>query len=149
MRALNALIVALFTGAMFFIAICVMPFWGSLPAQSYRQHFQQMGPFIGARMIPLMITAIGIAGITAYLEARQKRRTGMVVFLLLVLILPLYGIVHGPVNERILGSEVLDASVIESLRAQWGVWHWVRTGLGLMALLLSIFTLKKAKKVYG
>ncbi len=128
----------LFAGGMLFIALCLLPFWASLAPENYREAFQLMGPIVGAKMVPLMIGSILLAGVCALVSGASRFRWTLA-FLCVAAIVPLYAAVHAPVNAILLGTNPLPSLEISGLRSQWFTWHWVRTGLGLAAFGFAAF----------
>lgn len=133
----------LFTGAMLLIAVSLVPYWQALSPEAFRLNFQALGPFLGQVMVPLMLLSIGLTVVNLLLT-KEGRGRWTPPFLLVVGIVPLYALIHGPVNALLLGESVQSASEIGALRSSWFFWHWVRTVLGSGAFLLSLRNLYRS-----
>lgn len=134
---LGSFTLGLFGGAMLFIALAIIPQWNSLDPVTYRVYFQSMGPFIGTYMVPLMVAAILLSATNIYLN-KGNRAQWIVATVFVAAIVPLYGAVHAPVNDLVLGGTPLSDTELLVLRSKWVVWHWVRTLLGCAAFLVSL-----------
>jgi Domain of unknown function (DUF1772) len=135
-------ITGMFSGAMALIAIAITPFWASLPILQYRESFKALGPFLGSAMIPLMFLSIGLCGVAA-LVTKSDRLPWVISFCSVFAIVPLYGIVHAPLNDILLSVSSVSSDVLSSLRHEWSLWHWVRFGLGSAAFLTTLVGLKR------
>lgn len=127
----------LFSGAMLFIGLAIVPHGMSLAPAAYRADFQAGGPFIGNYMIPLMVLSILLPGICILLDKANRSRWILVTALVFAIV-PLYGVVHAPINDLILGATPLSDVEIVGLRGKWVLWHWARTVLGLSAFGISL-----------
>jgi len=141
-KGLSVAVLGILTGAMLLIATALMPYWKTLEPETYRASFQAIGPFLGAVMIPLLILAIVLSGVSLAFS-RGNRLVWAVAVCSVFAIAPLYGIAHAPVNAVLLGSDALTAEMITALREKWCFLHWIRTCLGLVGLVAAIRGMQK------
>jgi hypothetical protein len=127
----------IFAGAMLLIATAQVPYWKSLSPEEYRTQFKAIGPFLGKAMVPLMLTAILLAGLNVAVNTGTRLPWAIATGLVLAIV-PLYAAVHAPVNAQLLGADSLDAVALTALRAKWVLWHGVRTALGFASLITSL-----------
>lgn len=145
---LSVLILGLFAGAMVLIALGLQPYWNSLAPENYRDSFKAMGPFVGLVMLPLLFGSVLFSASSAVLN-RKLRMFWAPAFALVFLILPLYALVHNPVNASIFGSAVIPTSEIAQMRSSWAFWHSLRTLLGVGAFGLALFAFSRESAPRG
>lgn len=137
LRQSTAAILGFLSGAMLLIALGLAQHWNAVELVVYRAHFQSEGAYLGQYMIPLMVAAI-LLSVACVVADHANRLRWLVPTILLIAIVPIYGFVHGPVNDVILGSTPLTDPELYALRSKWVFWHWVRTVLGMSAFLTSL-----------
>lgn len=133
LESLATLVLAAFAGAMLLIGSAIGVYWLRLEPEAFRSAFQAMGPDLGHAMVPLMVGAIVLSGLTAFLVP-ERRKPWALACVLITLVVPLYALVHGPLNEGFLGQAPLDRATLAAMRSKWLFWHSLRTVAGFVAL---------------
>ncbi len=136
-------LLGIFCGAMLLIAAGLMPYWNSLSPEQFRASFQAIGPHLGNVMVPTMIFSIFAAILSAIVAPPTTRRLWIVAAFLVFAIVPLYALIHGPVNDLLLGDGVLDVATLASLRSKWGLLHGLRLGMGAASFVIAFVAYSK------
>jgi hypothetical protein len=143
LQLLTALIMGLFVGSLLTEAVILVPYWRKLKPESFLELHGTLGPQLYKYFSPLTIAATLIPTLTAlvclWLGAPTQVYSVMAAFLVL-LILGLYFYYFKHANA---GFET-GAVGINGLAAElgrWSAWHWLRTGMALVAFTLSLVAL--------
>jgi hypothetical protein len=144
LQFLSVIFLGLFSGAMLFIATCLAPYWAALAPDLFRENFRVLGLFVGDKMVPLMGASILLSALCS-IFCKADRGRWIVVFGLVVLIVPVYLLVHAPTNALFLGTDPLSAVDLMELRRRWITWHWARTFAGLSAFGIAVINFRNVK----
>jgi len=138
------LLVTIFTGAMLFIGVSIIPFWQSLPPSEFPHWFATNAHFIGNFMIPLGASSLLISIISLILNWRASGRGWLVVTTAAIASTFLvYAFEHSNLNATLLAGVPMEEAKITDLIILWRFWHWVRTALGFVASISTISALKQ------
>jgi Domain of unknown function (DUF1772) len=126
----------LFVGAMLLIAVSLVPYWRGLAPAEFRAWFVAHSGHLGRVMVPLgmaatvgSLLALGLAAIEGTsVTAAAIHAAG------LLGVLGVYFACNKPINDLLFAGTGLADGKVADLRRRWAVWHWVRVGLGLVAL---------------
>jgi len=132
----STMFTGLFVGAMLLIAVSLVPYWRSLAPGEFRAWFVAHSGHLGRVMVPLGMLATGAALAVLVLAVVQGRSFGaaLVHAAGLVGVLAVYYAGNKPINDRLFVSPPAPDDSLARLRRRWAVWHWIRVGLGLVAL---------------
>jgi hypothetical protein len=139
----SAIVLGLSAGALLAEGGLLVPFWRSLPPESflgwYREHASILQRFFG----PLQIAAFALAAVAAAL--RWFVRGSASPFLVLAALLAFAVLVAFPlyferVNASFAAGTIAPDLVPEELR-RWSSWHWVRTIIATAAFVAGVTAL--------
>jgi len=133
--------VGLFSGAMFFIAFFLAPYWSGLDPNEFRTWFTVHGPAVGTVMLTGGVTTLAVAIAAMVANPHQKFLRYVVVSLFALAIVYVTG--NEPINGIIQGQDSLSPLQITQLLDRWKVLHGVRAYLGLQALVFSYIAIRK------
>ena len=136
-RFLALLAAALFTGGSLYISIVEHParMRAGIPiaAAEFREMYRRAAPW-QASSAALALVAGGLA---AWNGAEHVWAWGG---LAVGVVIPFTLFVMMPVNKRLLDPTPLPEREARVLLTQWGRLHWIRSGLGLIGLVLLLWT---------
>lgn len=130
---------AAFAGGGLLTQTVLVPSWRAMDPAAFLPHFAKYGPATGATLFPLELTSTVLLGRVASLASKQRRpgrrawvlATGCMVGTLALL--PVY---FAGTNRALLDPDFPVEDVPGELRT-WYAWNWLRTGLALLATVLS------------
>jgi hypothetical protein len=145
---LAACALGLAAGAMLAEGAVLVPWWRSLPAESFLRWYADNGARLFAFFGPLEIASAGLAvaaGVLYGRERRGARRFFVCAAVLAVAVLGLFPVYFQEVNASFeTGSIPLDR--VPGELARWAVWHWGRTAIGLAAFASAVLGVRAAAR---
>ncbi len=129
-----------FSGAFLFIAIVIAPFWKSLSEPEILDWFSSFFWRFPTIMVPLnLLTFVSIA--VGYVKHR-KRKNGsgnlwlgtLVIIFLCSITYPLF---FDGANKVLMGTSGSGTGIMNTLK-NWELWHYTRTFLSLISLVLLV-----------
>jgi hypothetical protein len=133
---------AIFTGAFLFIAIVIVPFWLSSEPNYFLKWFEVNFIRFPTLMIPLNLIAFVTTFITLIISWKSKANTKIIWSMATIVIFLAsitYPIYFASANALFLNKTIESSLVISELIA-WSNWHWLRTALTFIALILAAIT---------
>lgn len=126
-----------FSGTLLFIAVAIVKFWQAVEPNLFlswmTEHFFRF-PTI---MIPLNIASVlmAIAALATswkpYPDSRLPLSVGLASLFICSITFPIY---FAEANEKFI-SHSLDLADVAQAIAIWSNWHWLRTGLAILAVV--------------
>jgi Anthrone oxygenase len=143
---LTCLVLGLLAGGMLVIGVSFVSFWKTLSPADFQAWFASHSHLIGRLMIPLGIG--GVAATVAALAACWRgpmtcRRWLFVSAFSAVGVMVTYPIFFAATNEAFERGGLAD-STVRALLDRWAVWHWVRTGLGIVGFFAALRALQRS-----
>tara|TARA_R110002049_G_scaffold113198_1_gene263354 strand:- start:3909 stop:4373 length:465 start_codon:yes stop_codon:yes gene_type:complete len=130
-----------FSGAFLFIAVVVVPFWSSLSPADLNTWFIAYFGRLPSIMVPLNLLTFTAIALSTYYTFRQKRpskKIWLAVLLTIFLCSLTYPLILDDANKTIISSYANHALIQQSFE-DWANWHWVRTILSFISLLLITY----------
>lgn len=141
---ISALIVlSAFSGSLLFIALVMVKFWQSLEPQDFLNWMTNDLYLMPKTMIPLNILSLvlAIAALATSWKAFPSRRLplslGLASILFCSITFPIY---FAGANAEFV-TQSIEISNVTSRLSTWSTWHWVRTGLAILAVACSAWNL--------
>ncbi|MBD2463167.1 hypothetical protein H6G89_19200 [Oscillatoria sp. FACHB-1407] len=125
-----------FSGAFLFIALVMVKFWQSLEPQRFLDWMTNDLFFLPKLMVPLnmvsLLLAIAALAVSWKPFPNQRLILSFGVFLILIctLTFPVY---FADANTEFV-TQSIELSQVATKLSTWSIWHWVRTGLALLAV---------------
>jgi hypothetical protein len=143
---LTCLVLGLLAGGMLVIGVSLVSFWKSLSPSDFQAWFASHSHLIGRLMIPLGV--VGVAATVAALVACWRgpatcRRWLLIAAFSVVGVMVTYPIFFAATNEAFERGGLSD-SAVRALLNRWAVWHWVRTGLGIVGFFTALRALQRS-----
>ena len=146
---ISAVLAGLFTGAMLFIGLSVVPWLRSLPPVDFHAWIWSYGPAMRPVMGPMgaLSTLLALAALAVsrgFSAACRRLLLAAAACLVAVSLLPLVWV--EPVNVALAGSKVLSRGEEVALLGREISWDWLRIILGLAAFLTTLSALRLREK---
>lgn len=129
-----------FSGAFVFIAVVMVPFWSAIGNQGINDWFSTYFWRFPTIMVPLNLLTfifIGIGTYQAYKAKTEGRKLWYTATLVMLLCSLTYPLVFDGANKVMMNSGA-DLQEVRSSFDQWVNWHWVRTALSVVSLILLV-----------
>src|SRR5262249_41525864 len=142
---LACLVLGLLAGGMLVIGVAFVTFWQSLSPSAFQAWFASYSHLIGRLMLPLGGggVVVTVAALVACRSGPATRRRWLIVATLsAVAVMVTYPVFFAGANEAFIRGGLPDASA-RSLLDQWAMWHWVRTGLGIVGFFSALRALER------
>lgn len=126
-----------FVGAFLFIALVMVKFWQSLEPQSFLDWMTQDLFFLPRLMVPLnlvslLLTIVALAvSWKVFPDRRLALSLGGGAIVLCTITFPIY---FAGANAEFV-TQSINLSDVASKLTIWSNWHWLRTGLAMLAAL--------------
>jgi anthrone oxygenase-like protein len=143
---LSCLVLGLLAGGMLVVGISFVSFWKSLSPSDFQAWFASHSHLIGRLMIPLGVgsVAVTIVAVVAGWSGPPTRRRWLVISALSVIgVMATYPIFFAGTNESFVRGGLSD-SAVRSLLERWAIWHWIRTGLGIVGFFSALQALQRS-----
>ena len=143
LQVLSATSIGLLVGALLTEGGVFVPHWQSLPADEFHTLYKQLHPhlyryFTPITVAPLLLSlASAVTSVVVSANAKLLIITAFVLCLSLTLTHELY---FKRANTQFANASLGPAELAAELK-RWAAWHWARTVMGLIALVLSIVVL--------
>ncbi|WP_019501195.1 DUF1772 domain-containing protein [Pseudanabaena sp. PCC 6802] len=138
---LSVIALSLFCGAFLFIALVVVKFWQAVEPDVFLNWMSDHFFRFPVLMLPLNLVALvlTIAAFGTGWKSSSRFNLGLsaICIFICTLTFPIY---FAGANAEFLNRQ-LALSQIASAIGTWALWHWIRTGLALIALILASFAL--------
>jgi hypothetical protein len=143
LNLLSVIALSLFSGAFLFIALVVVKFWQAVEPEAFLSWMSDHFFRFPTLMVPLNMIAL-ILTIAAFGTAWQSNPANRLVLGLSSLWI-FFGTLTFPIYFAGANAEFLNRTIalpqIATAIATWATWHWLRTGLALLALIFASFGL--------
>src|SRR5262245_36425013 len=143
---LACLVLGLLSGGMLVIGVAFVSFWKSLSPSDFQVWFASYSHLIGRLMIPLGAGSVAAAVATlaaGWSGAPTRRRWLLIAALSAIGVMVTYPIFFAGANDAFVRGGLSDPAV-RSLLDQWALWHWVRTGLGIVGFFAALRALQRS-----
>jgi len=143
---LTCLVLGLLGGGMLVIGVSFVSFWKSLSPSDFQAWFASYSHLIGGLMIPLGVggVVVTVAAVVACWRGPATCRQWLLIAALSVvgvmLTYPIFFAATNAASER--GG--LSDSAARSLLDRWSMWHWIRTGLGIVGFMAALRALQRS-----
>lgn len=139
-QILTAFILGLFVGSLLTEGMILVPYWRRLEPSEFLKLHSTLGPQLFRYFAPLTIAATVIPALTAVVcswTGEPGWVYSTIAASLMILILGIFYIYFKRANASFAdGSVGIDGLPGELQR--WSNWHWLRTTIGLIALVVSL-----------
>lgn len=140
LQLLSAGSIGLLVGALLAEGAIFIPYWRSLPADTFYSLHKEYGPRLYRFFAPLTIVpsflSVAAAGLSLWM-ADGGRWPTLVACLLFFCIVATYGGYFKQANAR-LATASLSATELSSELARWESWHWARVVVGILAFAAAL-----------
>jgi Domain of unknown function (DUF1772) len=143
-QLVTALILGLFVGSLLTEAVILVPYWRKLKPENFLELHSTLGPQLYSYYAPLTISATVVPvlnAIVGLLFSTPTQGYGLVVAVLVLLILGIYFFYFQHANASFKTGSVGTTGLPAELE-RWARWHWLRTGIALVAFALALFGLR-------
>ena len=142
----TCLVLGLLAGGMLVIGIAFVSFWKNLSPSDFQAWFASYSHLIGRLMIPLGAGSVA-ASVTALLVCgwgpATRRRWLLIAALSAIGVMATYPIFFAGTNESFVRGGLSDPAA-RSLLDWWGIWHWIRTGFGIIGFFAALQALQRS-----
>ena len=143
---LTCLVLGLLAGGMLVIGVSLVSFWKSLSPSDFQAWFASYSHLIGRVMIPLGIGGLAFAVAAVVVSWRGSATAGR--WLLMAAgstigVMVTYPLFFEATNEAFVRGNLSD-SAARSLLDRWAIWHWIRTGLGILGFIAALRALQRS-----
>jgi hypothetical protein len=140
LQLLSAGSIGLLVGALLAEGAIFIPYWRSLPADTFYALHKEYGPrlyrfFAPLTIVPLFLS-VAAAGLSLWTEDAGRWHT-LVACLLFICVLLTYAGYFKQANAR-LAAASLNATELSLELARWESWHWARVVLGVLAFATAL-----------
>jgi Domain of unknown function (DUF1772) len=143
---LTCLVLGLLAGGMLVIGISFVSFWKSLAPSDFQAWFASYSHVIGWLMIPLGAGSVAstVTTLVACWSGPATRRRWLFIAALSASgVMVTYPIFFAGTNEAFVRGGLSD-SAVRALLDRWAIWHWIRTGLGIVAFVAALRVLQRS-----
>lgn len=134
----------LFVGALFAEAMVMVPIWRTLPPQEFFRLHAAHAHRLYSFFAPLTVTATCLAlaaGVLSMAFEHPGRLASLATAILALLILATYFLYFQRANASFAQATVRHEDLPAEL-ARWAAWHWFRTVIGLLALVMALLAVR-------
>lgn len=146
-RFLSAAFWGLFAGAMLTEALVLVPYWRSLTPSEffvwYKANDKRLLDFFGRLTLLTVIFAIASGAISIWQSHFSKWLT-LFAALISIVVVSTFFIYFQKANASFATASLKVENVATEL-TRWAIWHWCRTILSFVALILSMMSLWQIK----
>ena len=145
---LAACALGLAAGAMLAEGAVLVPWWRSLPAESFLRWYADNGARLFEFFGPLEIVSAGLAVAAGALHGRERgaaRRLFVLAAVLAAAVLGLFPLYFQEVNATFETGSIAPDHLPAEL-ARWAVWHWGRTAIGLASFGSAVLGVRAAAR---
>jgi len=142
-QILTAIILGLFAGSLLTEAMVLVPYWRAMEPEAFIRLHSSMGPRLYRYFSPITILAALIPTVTAGIcIVNDGRNSGLsvAVSVLVLIILGIYFYYFKTANAGF-ASESPDVGGLSAELRRWAAWHWIRTMIVMVGLVLSLLVL--------
>ena len=143
LQLLSAGSIGLLVGALLAEGAIFIPYWRSLPADTFYSLHKEYGPRLYRFFAPLTIVpsslSVAAAGLSLW-TADAGRWPTLGACLLFICVLATYAGYFKQANAR-LATASLSATELASALARWESWHWARVVLGILAFAMALIAI--------
>ncbi len=133
----TTLVLGLFAGSLLTEAMILVPYWRRMePAEFLRLH-GTLGPKLFRFFAPLTTSAVVLAVVTAVLVGFSNP-AWLLTGVLSAIVLSIFFIYFRRANNRF-ATHTITAQELPDELARWSAWHWLRTGILIIAFASSIY----------
>lgn len=139
LNLLSIISLSLFAGAFLFIAFVVVGFWQAVAPEVFLNWMSDNFYRFSALMVPLNMVALllTIAAFGTAWKSRPSSRIPLGLSVVCIFACTLtYQIYFAGANAEFL-NRAIDLSQIENAIQTWAIWHWLRTGLSIAAMIFA------------
>lgn len=134
----------LFVGALLAEAMVMVPMWRTLPPQEFFRLHAAHAHRLYSFFAPLTVSATCLAlaaGVLSMTVEHPGRLASVVTAVLALLMLLTYFLYFQRANTSFAQATVAPEDLSAEL-ARWAAWHWLRTILGLFALVTALLAVR-------
>lgn len=140
LQAISIVSIGLLVGALLTEACLLVPYWRSLQADRFHEHYRDLHPRLYRYFTPLtaasLIASLACAGASIAANHRNLVMT-VVAGLLMVSVVATHEVYFKKANTQFAQGALREDDLSAEL-ARWSMWNWARIGLASMALVASI-----------
>lgn len=133
----------LFVGALLAEGALFVPYWRTLPAETFYALHKEYGPRLYRFFAPLTIAATMLSVLAAVVSAmttQPGREFTMLAGALAAAMIVIYLLYFKTANARFAAAS-LNAEELAAELARWARWHWARVVIGIVAFTASLLGL--------
>lgn len=134
---LACFVLGLLSGGMLVIGVSLVSFWKSLSPGEFQAWFASHSHLLGRLMIPLGIGSVAgtvAAAIAGWHASVTRRRWLLLAAVSTIAVMVTYPLFFQAANDAFVRGGLSD-SAARALLDRWVIWHWIRTGLGLLGFV--------------
>lgn len=136
LNILSTLIVGLYAGSLLTEATILVPYWRRMdPVEFFRLH-SSLGPRLFRYYAPLTASAVALALIVAILNRAENLAWNVTSGLCLSALI-IFFVYFSKANKSFANHSLTDGDLAGEL-TRWASWHWLRTGVVIIAFASSI-----------
>ena len=142
---LTCLVLGLLAGGMLVIGISLVTFWKSLPPSHFQAWFASHSHLVGRVMIPLGVGSVAatVAAVVAgWRGPAPARRWLLIAAGSAIGVMVTYPLFFEATNAAFVRGGLSDSEA-RSLLERWEMWHWIRTGLGVLSFVAALRALRR------
>jgi hypothetical protein len=139
LNLLSVIALSLFSGAFLFIAFVVVRFWQAVEPDTFLNWMSDHFFRFPALMVPLNMVALllTIAAFGTAWKSRPASRIPLGFSMVCIFVCTLtYSIYFAGANAEFLNRAIALPQIGTAINT-WATWHWVRTGLAIVALTFA------------
>ncbi len=129
--------IGLFTGSLLTEGMILVPYWRRMPPADFFRLHSSLGPSLFRYFAPLTVTAVALGVLTVLVDQARTPAwllTGILCFSTLAIFFIYFRKANNGFAEHSIAEDALGAEL-----QRWAMWHWIRTGLMLVAFAYSIW----------
>ena len=143
LNLLSVVSLSLFSGAFLFIAVVIIGSWQAVEPEVFLSWMSDHFYRFPALMVPLNMIALllTIASFGTVWKSRPNSRISLGISAVCIFVCTItYPIYFAGANAEFLNRSI-ELSQIKDAIHTWEIWHWVRTGLSIVALTFASWDL--------
>ncbi|GHA13784.1 hypothetical protein GCM10008090_24420 [Arenicella chitinivorans] len=133
----TTLMLGLFAGSLLTEAMILVPYWRRMEPTEFLRLHGTLGPRLFQFFAPLTTCAVVLAIVTAVLVGTENS-AWLLAGVLSAIVLSLFFIYFRKANNRF-ATHTITAEELPDELARWSTWHWLRTGILIIAFASSIY----------
>ncbi|NOT64185.1 MAG: DUF1772 domain-containing protein [Acidobacteria bacterium] len=143
LQLLSAVTIGLLAGALLTEGCLLVPYWRSLPADKFHALYRELHPHLYRYFTPITVAPLLLslaAVIVSMLLTDAGRWPLVIAFGLCLCAAATHSLYFKKANTQFAAAALAPDALAAELK-RWAIWHWLRTGLAVVAFGAALVSL--------